>query len=330
MLYSTIEKVQFDLNVTCNAFCPGCHRYAFVDNQMYLNPHLNFNSNISTDIIERVMENPRLSDDVWVDMVGLVGEPIAHKDFLLITDIIYKYRPNANLNIHTNGGLRSVEFFTALGDKIKRQGPGSSVTFSIDGLEDTNNIYRIGVIWEKVIENAKAIVSTGANVTWKCIEFPWNTHQQNEIEQSAKDMGMNFRWERNRDKGSKRMKLYMDAINNRFHKKTPAPINVNPNAEIGQGYTFSFPKIKDRCFDEKSIYINYDGRVLPCCMFNAATTDEQYMKEIDSFIYGTDSEWNNLHTNSLEEVMDNMWWKMLFNSLTTAPCTVCVHSCEKR
>ena len=176
MLYSTIEQVQFDLNVTCNAFCPGCHRYAFVDNQMYLNPHLNFNSNISTDIIERVMKNPRLSDDVWVDMVGLVGEPIAHKDFLLITDIIYKYRPNANLNIHTNGGLRSVEFFTALGDKIKRQGPGSSVTFSIDGLEDTNNIYRIGVIWEKVMENAKAIVSTGANVTWKCIEFPWNTH----------------------------------------------------------------------------------------------------------------------------------------------------------
>jgi len=328
MLYQQIDQVQFDLNVTCNAFCPGCHRYTVLDDQMYLNPFLSFNTSLDLEIIEQTMINKRIVDRPWVDFVGLVGDPIAHPKFIEIIDIIYKHKPNAHINIHTNGGLKSPQFFEELATKLKNN--QTLLQFSVDGLEDTNNIYRIGVIWEKVMENAKAIVSTGANVTWKCIEFPWNTHQQNEIEQSAKNMNMNFRWEHNRDKGSKRMELYMDAINNRFHKKTPAPINVNPNAEIGQGYGFGFPEIKDRCFDEKSIYINYDGRVLPCCMFNAATTDEQYMKEIDSFIYGTDSEWNNLHTNSLEEVMDNMWWKMLFNSLTTAPCTVCVHSCEKR
>ena len=119
MLYSTINSLQFDLNVTCNAYCPGCHRHTMVNGEMYMNPFLPFNTSLSIDIVERVMENPRLSDNVKVDFVGLVGEPIAHQQFLEIIDIIYKHRPNARVNIHTNGGLRSVEFFTQLAKKLK-------------------------------------------------------------------------------------------------------------------------------------------------------------------------------------------------------------------
>jgi MoaA/NifB/PqqE/SkfB family radical SAM enzyme len=212
MLYPIIDNVQFDLNVTCNAFCPGCHRYAFKDDKMYLNPYLTFNTSVDVSVIENIVQNPRLADGVWLDFVGLVGEPAAHKQFLEITDIIYKYKPNAVIQIHTNGGLRSTDFWKELAPKIMRQGDASSVVFSIDGLEDTNNTYRIGVRWEKVMENAKAYIDAGGRATWKCIEFPWNSHQKDEIEQLAKSMGMQqFRWEPNRDADSERMIKYMKA-----------------------------------------------------------------------------------------------------------------------
>ena len=88
MLYPIIDNVQFDLNVTCNAFCPGCHRYEFKDDKMYLNPYLTFNTSVDLSVIENIVQNPRLADDVWLDFVGLVGEPVAHKQFLEITDIV--------------------------------------------------------------------------------------------------------------------------------------------------------------------------------------------------------------------------------------------------
>lgn len=343
MLYPIIDNVQFDLNVTCNAFCPGCHRYAFKDDKMYLNPYLTFNTSVDVSIIENIVQNPRLADGVWLDFVGLVGEPAAHKQFLEITDIIYKYKPNAVIQIHTNGGLRSTDFWEALAPKIMRQGDASSVVFSIDGLKDTNNTYRIGVIWEKVMENAKAYIGAGGRATWKCIEFPWNSHQKDEIQQLASSMGMTmFRWEPNRDADSERMIKYMKAAEE-FHKKIKIDSenfnitnegskypNPKPSSEVGNQYN-SFTEIKDQCFSENTIYVNYDGRVLPCCQFNASTTDPAFKEEMIPFIYdSTDKDWNNLYKNSLEDVLTNSWWTRLYSSFTDTPCSVCVNACEKR
>ena len=344
MLYPIIDNVQFDLNVTCNAFCPGCHRYAFKDDKMYLNPYLTFNTSVDVSVIENIVQNSRLADDVWLDFVGLVGEPAAHKQFLEITDIIYKYKPNAVIQIHTNGGLRSTEFWKELAPKIMRQDVESSVVFSIDGLEDTNNTYRIGVLWEKVMENAKAYIDAGGRATWKCIEFPWNSHQKDEIQQLAKSMGMQqFRWEPNRDADSERMIKYMKAAKE-FHKKTKIdsedfnitnegskhPDTKNLSSEVGNQYK-SFTEIEDKCFSENTIYVNYDGRVIPCCMFNGATTDPAFKEEMIPFIYdGNDKDWNNLYKNSLEDVLTNSWWTRLYSSFTDTPCSVCVSSCEKR
>lgn len=320
MLYKHIDTVQFDLNVICNAFCPGCHRYAVVDDEMYLNPFLPFNTSVGVNIVERVMENQRLLDDVVIDMVGLVGEPIAHQEFLDIVDIIYRYKPNARIQIHTNGGLRSTEFFKELAHKFNKD---SWITFSIDGLKDTNHKYRIGVIWDKVMENAKAFIDAGGNARWKCLNFPWNIHQKEEIELLSSDMGFKkFRWDKNRDENTIWMERWVKAAEN-FNQKTKAKLGYKQ--VMRQSH---FNHIKNRCFDEEAIYINYEGKVLPCCMFNASLTDECYMDEMTPYINENNGNWNSLEHNSLEEVMNNKWWHKLYGHLDTTPCTVCIHSCD--
>ena len=56
---------------------------------------------------------------------------------------IFKYlkqvNPDINIGMITNGGARSVDFWKTLAElKV-------NVTFSIDGLEDTNHLYRRNV-----------------------------------------------------------------------------------------------------------------------------------------------------------------------------------------
>ena len=142
MLYKEIDTVEFDLNTVCNSYCPPCHRYTVQDGELFHNPYVKLGVNLELDVIERVFENSRITDDCFVDLVGLVGEPIAHPKFMEIVDIIYKHRPNAAINLHTNGGLRTEKMFYDLGKKFNKH---SWIKFSLDGLEDTNGIYRINI-----------------------------------------------------------------------------------------------------------------------------------------------------------------------------------------
>ena len=63
------------------------------------------------------------------------------------------------------------------------------VVWGIDGLEDTNHIYRVGAKWEKIINNAKAFIDAGGIASWQFIEFEHNKHQIEEAKQLAKELG---------------------------------------------------------------------------------------------------------------------------------------------
>jgi MoaA/NifB/PqqE/SkfB family radical SAM enzyme len=328
MLYKKIDSLQFDLNVTCNAYCPGCHRHTMVNGEMYMNPYLPFNTSIDIDVIDRALQSPRLIEDIKVDFVGLVGEPIAHQEFLDIIDIVYKRKPYAKVNIHTNGGLRSVEFFKELAEKLKQGKNDAQTQFAIDGLEDTNHLYRVGVNWDKIMENMQAFIDAGGIAIWKYLIFPHNSHQVEQARELGTSMGIRaFRPEKNRDEGSELFTRYMEAYK-KFHPKTLAPKgHQSPRRYEMKEFQLN-PVIKNRCFDEEAIYINYEGKVLPCCMFNSGLTDESYMDEMVPYINGNNPDWNSLYHNSFEDIMQNNWWQSLYNDLTTTPCTVCVHSCK--
>jgi MoaA/NifB/PqqE/SkfB family radical SAM enzyme len=100
---------------------------------------------------------------------------------------IYEHVKSINskttLGINTNGGARTPEFYKALAEL------GVSITFSIDGLEDTNHLYRRNVKWNKVMSNVEAFIKAGGIANWDYLIFKHNQHQIMEAEELSKKMG---------------------------------------------------------------------------------------------------------------------------------------------
>lgn len=126
---------------------------------------------------------------------GCHGDPCMTPDW---EDIIVETakRPYV-IDVETNGSIQSAESWARVGKAMaegEKKYPNIEkvITFSIDGLEDTNKLYRIGVKHDKVIANAKAYIEAGGKARWKYIVFKHNEHQVEEARQIAKEMGF---WE---------------------------------------------------------------------------------------------------------------------------------------
>ena len=52
--------------------------------------------------------------------------------------------------------------------------------------------------------------------------------------------------------------------------------------------------------------------------------------DVTKFLYEEDDSWNDLNNYTMESILSNKWWSKLKDSFTTEPCSVCVHSCDKR
>ena len=120
--------------------------------------------------------------------------------------------------------------------------------FSIDGLEDTNHIYRVGVQFEKVIQNAKAYIDAGASAHWDMLVFDHNKHQVEQCKQLADKMG--FTWFRSKE--TDRWDEY-----NFNHIK---PVKTHNYIDYDM-----ITSIQCERNEEDSTYIDYKGQEFPCC-----------------------------------------------------------------
>jgi hypothetical protein len=126
---------------------------------------------------------------------GCHGDPCMTPDWEEI--IIETAKRPYMIDVETNGSIKSAESWARVGKAIaegEKKYPNIEkvITFSIDGLEDTNKLYRIGVKHDRVMANAKAYIEAGGRARWKFIVFEHNQHQVEEARQLAKDMGF---WE---------------------------------------------------------------------------------------------------------------------------------------
>ena len=68
-----------------------------------------------------------------------------------------------------------------------------SMIFSIDGLEDTNHIYRKNSNWASIMKAVEIITSVPKQhrpyLEWKYLVFPYNEHQVDEARTLAKNIG---------------------------------------------------------------------------------------------------------------------------------------------
>jgi MoaA/NifB/PqqE/SkfB family radical SAM enzyme len=88
--------------------------------------------------------------------------------------------------MNTNAGAKSAEWWQELASVFGRMG---AVIFSVDGLRDTNHLYRQGVVWDNVERNMRAFIDAGGRARWDFLIFEHNQHQVDEAEALATAWG---------------------------------------------------------------------------------------------------------------------------------------------
>ena len=321
-----IKQIEFDLTSSCNATCPSCSRYVVKnDGETYLNEFINYNKHITIDIITDIFKSKYINENIKVDMVGSIGDPLANPQILPIVKEIIRLQPECEIVIHTNGGLKTPALFHELSSVMKDNG---AIWFSIDGLEDTNHLYRKGVRWQKVYENLKACIAGGVEVKWQFIEFDWNKHQVEQAKQLAHDLGVKRFVVRKNRLDKQEQEYFFNAFEKGFHPKT----KVRDDHQPWRVKRHAYSSIDPECFNDNRMYINSDAEVVPCCSIATSIFDQSYRTEYYEFIEEFGENWNNLHHNSFDSIAESGYWDKLYNSVQdNATCTMtkCLEKCAK-
>lgn len=180
--YEELEVVHLEMTEACNASCPMCARNL---NGGAVNPYLH-NRELTIDDIHRIFPQDFVRQLKRIYMCGNYGDPAVARDTLEAFQYFRTTNPDINLSMHTNGSMKRPEWWAELAKTIGRKG---YVIFGLDGLEDTNHLYRQGTVWSKIMENVQAFIAAGGRARWDFIVFAHNEHQVEQAEQLSKDMG---------------------------------------------------------------------------------------------------------------------------------------------
>jgi MoaA/NifB/PqqE/SkfB family radical SAM enzyme len=274
--YHGIKQVHLEVTQRCQAACPMCDRN---ENGGPDNRHIT-NAELSLADCKRIFTPEFIKQLKSMYMCGNLGDPIVAKDTLEIFEYFRLHNPDMWLSMNTNGGAKDLMWWAQLAQVFNRKG---AVIFSIDGLDDTNHVYRQNVVWERIVENAKSFIGNGGRARWDYIIFQHNEHQVEEAEQLSQSMG----FERFQKKKSGRFILAtgektksQHQAQNRKKEKTAViaePIKLeNKNLallktkEIEKSYG-SMKEYYDSCtiackaVEKSEIFITAEGLLMPCC-----------------------------------------------------------------
>jgi MoaA/NifB/PqqE/SkfB family radical SAM enzyme len=293
---------------------------------------------LQIDQIQSNLQIDKLTNLKLVTLEGDKGDPLMHPDIEKIIDIFSQAPSCPEIRVVTNGSIRSPAWWRSLAEKNY---PRLTVTFSIDGLEDTNHLYRVGLNFNKIIDNATSFINAGGNAVWKFILFRHNEHQVDDIIQLSQKLGFS-----ELDIGSCRT--------GDFQNLTDWPVIVNhevshflqqPSNRINKKIFFNNAKktqIAENATSNKSericpwtsagkLYITYLNELIPCCMMHFDTKNNYFGKtRLIEMTGGIDNQ--DLTKHSISTILNNKLFKHeLTNSLTTGKWHFnCVRNCKSQ
>ena len=181
-----ITAVHVEATDRCNAQCPVCIRSfqggpvkdIVTDKELGL---AHFTEYLGDDFCSKVL--------AW-NFCGNKGDPSSALELVDIFKYILKCNPTTNIMMRTNGGARSKKFWQSIGELFHNT--NCKVIFAVDGLEDTNHIYRKNVKWSNLYRNMKAYFNNGGHSLgqFDTLKFAHNEHQWEEIEALGKRFGV--------------------------------------------------------------------------------------------------------------------------------------------
>ncbi len=177
-----IKEFHIEMTNRCNAACPQCARNIHGG---ATNPNLEFDE-LSLEDIDSVFTKDLCPQLSLVMMCGNYGDPMVANDTLEAIKLLKK-RGVQSVWMYTNGSGRNEEWWSELG-RVLNSGR-DRVAFSIDGLEDTNHLYRRNTDWDKIMASASSFIAAGGRARWEYLVFKHNEHQVEMAIKLAKQMG---------------------------------------------------------------------------------------------------------------------------------------------
>jgi len=290
--------VNFHIEPTskCTLECPLCDRTWFYETFKKRNLH-----EIDVDNIVKFV-----GPNVEVTLCGNNGDPIYHSKFL---DLCQKLKNNnCSIWIHTNGSARPTKWWERLKNILGR---GDHITFAIDGLEDTNHLYRKNAKWKSIMTAIKTLKDRNFNLVWKFIIFKHNQHQILEAKRLSEELTFDeFELEQS-DRWLGKKDLMPDPEYVDYHYKYQKEVLINP-----QYSSTMKPKCLINNLPSNSLYIDAEGDFYPCCWMGT------YKYKLKSIFKSK----MNIATHSLNEILEN---KKVIDFFNTTKDFKSAHECCK-
>jgi MoaA/NifB/PqqE/SkfB family radical SAM enzyme len=250
---NNIKVLHLEVTDACNLACPQCAREFDTSFDKQNSYHLTVKQ------IKNLIPNDIIKNLDKMFMCGTYGDPAAGKYTLDIFRYFRNINPNITLGINSNGSLKSPIWWTELASILNQ--PLDYAVWSIDGLSDTNSIYRVNANWEKIIKNAQAFINAGGHAHWDMLVFDHNEHQVDDAIKLARDM---------------KFKYFRAKVSRRFDI---IPINFLNPPKKWQTPQHVQGGIQCQALSESSMYVSAQGKLYPCCWL--ATTKEGTIDQFD-------------------------------------------------
>jgi sulfatase maturation enzyme AslB (radical SAM superfamily) len=268
MFYDTIKILQIENSSLCNAACPQCVRewknsdYSFFKQTF-----------IPTDFFKNRIPQYIYDGLERINFSGSVGDPCMAPNLIDVVNVIREKNPNIEIQITTNGGMRTPNWWQNLAKSLGKT--KHYVIFGIDGLEDTNHIYRVKVKWRNLMDNIDAFIQAGGVADWQFIPFKHNQHQITSARMISQTMGFRnffllasnrFMTEELFEKksfGSDGKQLIPPMKEYQFNMFQD---DDRPTSDIKWATQAEKNCIKCQAQEDREIFIDVETHLFPCCM----------------------------------------------------------------
>jgi MoaA/NifB/PqqE/SkfB family radical SAM enzyme len=339
--FNELKQIHLEISSNCQASCPMCTRniHGGLENELLSV------SDWTANRFKTIINQEVLQQVESLYFCGNYGDPLLNKDLLEMIEYSVAERHDIDIRIHTNGSLRSKDWWTQLATILPEK---HLVVFALDGLEDTHSLYRIGTDFDMIVRNARAFIAAGGKARWNFITFQHNEHQLESCRELAKEMGFESFHEKQTSRfiGSKEFKVF-DRDGTVTH--TLLPPGEQKIAFIDRKTVENYKEviktatISCQVEDERSIYIDAQGLLWPCCFlasvpYQYATPDKlvyNFMNDSTTSLLDAIKDFGgidglDLRKRSIEEIVNSTVWQSMWNKrFEDKSILMCARVCGK-
>ena len=307
-LGAPVDRVHLELTNRCALACSKCSRTG--------SELVKRAGDFPVELVPKLFEGTEIK---LATICGNYGDGIYHPQFHGILEAIKSF--GVTVDLTTNGSKRSRAWWEKTAEILE---PQDRITFSIDGLQDTNHLYRRGSDWESIMTAIESVVGH-CRTRWKMIVFRHNEHQIEEAQKLAQSLGLDefrinksARFRVGKEDPLRPLKPEWVGLRSRNQNVIKGLLKAQDRDGLGARV-----RVKPQCETGRELFVDFAARVFPCCacaMFETSPYAEHFRNP------GVD---NDLHTNSLDTILQSDCWDSLastWDSPVRAPAS-CVKRC---